>query len=182
MQKKKSMEFSKIIRFVGFIFLSYSIIIQLLIEMNSSNTINLRIPVVFINLALKSFYIALLIFICLLYNYFYRKEKKGFGVLKSIKMIGFISFLYSYIIFVWHYTDMAILLGIDLPDIYKDVAYKTFVLSLFVFMGVSLKSIFKENREMYTRKWCGSCGKFVDISSKAGQKCPYCGTFWSKEK
>lgn len=33
-----------------------------------------------------------------------------------------------------------------------------------------------------TGKSCGRCGKAVPLSSRAGQKCPFCGAYWSYER
>ena len=31
-------------------------------------------------------------------------------------------------------------------------------------------------------KSCSACGRSVSLSSSAGQKCPYCGAYWSSER
>jgi len=35
---------------------------------------------------------------------------------------------------------------------------------------------------MTTGKFCGGCGKAVPLSSRAGQRCPFCGAYWSYER
>ena len=38
------------------------------------------------------------------------------------------------------------------------------------------------NRMVSLNKNCGACGRSVPLSSLAGQRCPYCGAYWSYEE
>lgn len=33
-----------------------------------------------------------------------------------------------------------------------------------------------------SQKTCSACGRSVSLSSSAGQRCPYCGVYWSTER
>lgn len=63
------------------------------------------------------------------------------------------------------------------PTFFRIIIYA----ALIIFFILSLRF----GRKVYTNlreKRCSHCGKTVSIASKAGEKCPHCGAYWSHEK
>ena len=49
--------------------------------------------------------------------------------------------------------------------------------------GLAFLSQFAQDKDatFSIQKWCSNCGKEVSITSKAHEKCPHCGGYWSDE-
>jgi predicted RNA-binding Zn-ribbon protein involved in translation (DUF1610 family) len=61
-----------------------------------------------------------------------------------------------------------------------------FGIVILIVIGV-IVAIIKEDptqgkeKQVSLTKSCSHCGKGVSVSSAAGQRCPYCGAYWSRE-